>query len=192
VNLKLKYFIILFFFLSYSNLTFAHRINVFAWVEGKTINVESKFAGGKAVKNGKISIADSSGKLVFSGITNEKGNISFKIQEALDYYITVSAGEGHKGTWKVLAHEISGPQPKKKQSPSPTYEQPDASTEGIHCISEEQFKRILDEKLKSVHGQLKTIRQNDDNKVKDIISGIGFILGIFGIFVLIKSRKSQE
>ena len=32
----------------------AHRVNVFAWVDGDTIHVESKFSGGKKVKTGKV------------------------------------------------------------------------------------------------------------------------------------------
>ena len=39
----------------------AHRVNVFAWVEGDTIYVESKFAGGKKVTSGKIVVTDPRG-----------------------------------------------------------------------------------------------------------------------------------
>lgn len=188
---KYKYFIILFFFLFCHNLAYAHRINVFAWVEGKTINIESKFSGGKVVKSGKVTVADPVGNHVFSGITDDQGKTSFNIQEAIDYYITVSTGEGHKGTWKVLAYEISGPQLESNQSISHVHEPTEAGNISNNCISEQQVERLLDEKLKSIHGQLKAIRQNNDNKIKDIISGMGFIFGIFGIFALIKSRKNQ-
>jgi len=34
---------------------FAHRVNVYAWVDGDTIYVESKFAGGRPVNPAKSS-----------------------------------------------------------------------------------------------------------------------------------------
>jgi nickel transport protein len=67
----------------------AHRVNVFAWVEGDTIYVECKFAGGKKVKSGKITVIDPQGVELLSGLTNDEGEFSFKIPRrasgAMDY-----------------------------------------------------------------------------------------------------------
>jgi nickel transport protein len=57
----------------------AHRADVFAWVEGDTVHVESKFSGGKKMKAGKISVVDPKGNELVKGVTNEQGEFSFKI-----------------------------------------------------------------------------------------------------------------
>jgi nickel transport protein len=191
VKLKPKKLILLFFLLFYSHSAFAHRVNVFAWVEDQTLYIESKFAGGKFVKHGKVTIIDPFGNELFSGLTDEKGNTSFQIQKVMDHSIIVNAGEGHQGTWKVFAHEISGHEPEDHEATTVLEQRSNIQSTNLNCISEDQITKILDEKLKSVHGQLKIIRQNKENKIRDIMSGIGFILGIFGIFALMKSRKNQ-
>ena len=57
----------------------AHRVNLFAWVEGDTVYVESKFSGGKKVKAGKIIVSDPQGTELLKGTTNENGEFSFKV-----------------------------------------------------------------------------------------------------------------
>lgn len=190
MKIKPKKLILLLFLLFYAHSAFAHRVNVFAWVEDQTLFIESKFAGGKFVKHGKISIVDPLGNELFSGLTDEKGNTSFQIKKVMDHTIVVNAGEGHQGTWKVFAHEISGHEPENYETTVILEQESNIQSANANCISEAQIKRILDEKLKSVHGQLKSIRQNNENRIRDIISGIGFILGIFGVFALMKSRKN--
>ena len=42
----------------------AHNVTVFAWVEGDTVTVESKFSGGRRPKNAPIEIYDNAGILL--------------------------------------------------------------------------------------------------------------------------------
>ena len=48
------------------DLAFAHRVNVFAWVEGDIVYTKSKFGGGREVKGGKIVVMDSLGNELLS------------------------------------------------------------------------------------------------------------------------------
>ena len=74
----------------------AHRVNVFAWVEGDMIHVEGKFSGGKKVKAGKISVMDPQGVELLSGRTDDQGKFSFKIPKRTDLRIVLIAGQGHQ------------------------------------------------------------------------------------------------
>lgn len=87
----------------------AHRVNLFAWVEGDTVHVESKFSGGKKVKAGKIIVTDPQGKELVKGTTNGKGEFSFKIPQKTDLKIVLIAGPGHRAEWKIAASEIQMP-----------------------------------------------------------------------------------
>ncbi len=84
----------------------AHRVNLFAWVEGDTVYVESKFSGGKHVNAGKITVTDPTGTVLISAITDENGKFSFKAPQKTELKIVLEAGTGHRAEWTIADHEI--------------------------------------------------------------------------------------
>jgi len=95
----------------------AHRVNLFAWVEGDIVHVESKFSSGKKVKAGKISVADPKGNELVKGTTNDQGEFSFKIPKKSDLKIVLLTGTGHRAEWTIAASEIKAPAAGKKPDP---------------------------------------------------------------------------
>jgi len=92
----------------------AHRVNLFAWVEGDTVYVESKFSGGRRVTAGKITVSDTQGTELLSGTTSEKGEFSFKVPKKTELKIVLVAGTGHRAEWTISANEIEIPAAGKK------------------------------------------------------------------------------
>ncbi len=95
----------------------AHRVNLFAWVEGDTVYVESKFSGGKGVKEGKIIVTDPEGNELLTGTTNENGAFSFKVPKKTELKIVLATGTGHGAQWTIAAGEIEMPDAGKKPVP---------------------------------------------------------------------------
>jgi hypothetical protein len=95
----------------------AHRVNLFAWVEGNTVYVESKFSGGKTVKAGKIIVTDPQGTELVKGTTNEKGEFSFTIPKKTELKIVLLAGAGHRAEWTIPLAEIEMPAAEKAPVP---------------------------------------------------------------------------
>ncbi|MGD2099697.1 MAG: hypothetical protein PVG35_19130 [Desulfobacterales bacterium] len=95
----------------------AHRVNLFAWVEGDTVHVESKFSGGRQVKAGKITVLDPSGTELLSGRTDENGTFSFKVPQKTELKIVLEAGTGHRAQWTIAASEIQMPTSGKRPQP---------------------------------------------------------------------------
>ena len=96
------------FLLIVSGAAHAHRVNVFAWVEGDTVYTESRFPGGKAVKEGQIVVFDEvTGEKLLEGRTDESGAFSFQVPRRVSLRIELTAGMGHKNEWIVPAEEIS-------------------------------------------------------------------------------------
>lgn len=79
----------------------AHKVNVFAYVEGETVFTESYFSGGKAVHQGRIQVFDSSRNLLLEGRTDENGRFEFPIPKLDDLTIAIEAGMGHKGSFRL-------------------------------------------------------------------------------------------
>ncbi len=106
---KFRWLALLFLSLWMVNATpaLAHKVVVFAWVEGETIHTESKFSGGKAVYEGELIVYDSQGNELLRGQTDENGKFSFPVPKKDALKLVLNAGAGHRGVWTVRAEEIS-------------------------------------------------------------------------------------
>ena len=186
----------------------AHRVNVFAWVEGDTIYVEGKFAGGKKVKSGKIVVTDPRDNKLLSGLTNDQGEFAFEVPQRTDLTIVLIAGQGHQAEWTIRAAEMEDLPSKtawdksaeKAMQSEPKKEVAIAlvdtrtATPDIAIKPQELeaiIETVLDRKLKPITRMLADIRQ-DAPSVGDIFAGIGYILGLVGIAAYVQSRKKKE
>ncbi len=185
----------------------AHRLNVFAWVDGDTIYVESKFSGGKKVNVGKVVVMDPQGVELLSGLTNDQGEFSFKVPGQSDLRIIIMAGQGHQGEWTVRKTELQVALPEtkvnteaiKKISSDPKSGIENTSADARSAVPgndsqpddlEALIESILDRKLQPVIRMLADIRQEGPD-VGDIFAGIGYILGLVGIAAYVQNRKKK-
>ena len=189
------------------NSAFAHRVNVFAWVEDDTIHVQSKFSGGKKVNGGKVVVMDSQGVELLSGLTNDQGEFSFKVPKQSDLRIIITAGQGHRGEWTVRKTELQGATPetgpktvvpeRTASSHAPGSEVASAvshiSSSGTNINPEELeaiVESVLDRKLQPLARMLADMQQEGPG-VSDIFAGIGYILGLVGIAAYVQTRKKK-
>jgi nickel transport protein len=185
----------------------AHRLNVFAWVDGDTIYVESKFSGGKKVNLGKVVVMDPQGVQLLSGLTNDKGEFSFKVPGQSDLRIVIMAGQGHQGEWTVRKTELQAVLSEtkvnteviKKISSDPKSDIENTAADARPAVPGNDIKlddlealieSILDRKMQPVIRMLADIRQEGPG-VRDIFAGIGYILGLVGIAVYVQNRKKK-
>ena len=60
-------------FLTLPSQVWAHKVNVFAWVEGDMVFVEGYYPGGKRAQNSLVEVYNSGGAKLLEGRTNQKG-----------------------------------------------------------------------------------------------------------------------
>lgn len=187
---------------------FAHRVSVFAWVDGDKIYLESKFAGGRPVKSGKVVVTDPQGVELLSGVTNEEGEFSFKIPKRTDLKIVLIAGQGHQADWTIRKAEMED-LPAGKTSEAGA-EKPIAagqkntvskiSADGEPALPgtgmrpdelEAVIESVLDRKLKPITRMLADLEQQGPS-IKDIFAGIGYIFGLVGVAAYVQSRKKSQ
>lgn len=96
---------------------FAHKVNVFAYVEGDTVYTESYFPDGRKVTDGVIKVYNTKGKMLLEGTTDKNGQFSFKIPTRDDLKIVLEASLGHRNTYTLSASEMPDTI-EKTQSPS--------------------------------------------------------------------------
>ena len=207
---RLTMFFILFLFIIYSS-CLAHKISAFVDVEGNKVTVFSYFSDGTPVKNGKIEVyEEKTNKLILSGETNKEGKFTFTLPKRIDYKIIVIAELGHVAVAHIKASELPEEafpkkikEPKKKLKIVKTYKKKEEinktkKLEYFAEINEEKIKKIVREVIKEelkkefkpIHAKLLNIEMKLSKvSFKDVFSGIGWILGIFGAWALAYSRK---
>lgn len=85
----------------------AHRVKIFAYSDTSTIFTESGFSKSSPAMGAEITVQDASGKLLYTGKTDDAGKCDFPVPEGAkgDLTITVNAGEGHQGSWVLTESE---------------------------------------------------------------------------------------
>lgn len=189
----------------------AHKVNVFAYAEGGTITGETSFSGGRPAQNAEISVQDrATGAVLLQTRSDSRGTFSFPIpdrarDERLDLLIVVLAGEGHRNDWLLTAEDYLPGQPDtapgnrtypaaEKQSPA-AIDRPAQQIAATPTWSEEHLQKIVEAAVEKQVAPLKRLvletRQSGPG-LRDIIGGIGYIVGIFGVIALIKSQKGGK
>ncbi len=87
----------------------AHKVIVYAWVDNKMIHVEGSFGKDRPVHQGKITVLDKDGTVVFKGTTNDSGYLAFPVPPAVesDLEIVLDAGTAHRATWRIPLEELN-------------------------------------------------------------------------------------
>lgn len=197
--IRISAFILLFIvlWLGQTNPASAHRVTIFAWVEGDQIHTESKFANGKPVSGGKIVVLDATGQQILTGTTDPNGGFTFVSPKPPPLRIELLAGMGHKNHWIVEADDADDHTPATPPKTAPT--QPQAVLEDtVHTetVTAQQIETIvtqaLDQKLAPIHKAIARQEQNQQNRTRDIFAGIGYILGLVGVGAYVHYRKKSK
>jgi nickel transport protein len=168
----------------------AHKVTIFAWIEGDTVFTESKFSGGKKAINAPVEVFDKDGKKLLEGKTDNKGEFSFKIPKIADLRIVLNAAMGHRAEWMISETEIreAGPIVEKKSAAEP-------SGPISVGLSKEEVQKIvedsLDKKLRPIV-RMMTESKNTKPSLTDIIGGIGYIFGLMGVALYFKNRSKKR
>ena len=84
----------------------AHKVNLFAYVEGDKVYTESYFADGQKVIGGEIEVVDASGAKLLTGKTDDKGGFAFPLTKKQTLAITINSGMGHKNSYVLKKEEM--------------------------------------------------------------------------------------
>jgi nickel transport protein len=180
-------------FLTLPSQVWAHKVNVFAWVEGDMVFVEGYYPGGKRAQNSLVEVFNSRGVKLLEGRTNQKGDFSFKIPAKEDLRIVLTAGMGHKNDFTITAGDLGGSE-SSSQEPEPEVSDKIAASSSTDVDMGQlqvMIDQALDRKLEPVIKLIRSTRKEGPG-VTEIIGGIGYIFGLFGLLMYFKSRKEGK
>ena len=181
-----------------STSAFAHKVSVFAYVEDGHVFVEGYFADGKKALNSKVSVFANGDQLVFEGVTDEQGLMSFPLPEvSSDLKISLNAGGGHRGEYFIPAEELVGAQgvtPLTDATASEHVSSAIAESIGSDVsVDQAQIERMIKhavaEAIKPLVRELAASQEHVSFTQK--VAGIGYIFGVLGIFAYMTARKKE-
>ncbi|MEG6506451.1 hypothetical protein [Nitratidesulfovibrio sp. 1201_IL3209] len=187
----------------------AHRVNIFAWVEGGAIRCESSFSSGNPARDAKVTATlAGSGTVMGTAVTDAKGRCALPVTPELraaraDLIIEVQAGEGHRNTWTMPAEEyLAAPvgmptapaqDDSKAVAPAPAAASPAGTAQpGGAVLDEAALRRIVAEAVAEQVAPLRhslAAMQSGGPRMADVAGGIGYIVGLAGIALWARSRR---
>jgi nickel transport protein len=206
---------------AFSTPALAHRVLVFAYAEGDTIHTESKFVPDTPVRAGKVMVMDAkTGQELLTGQSDALGKFSFKIPaqaaaQRMDLKIVAEAAMGHRGEWLLKADNyLSGDKSASPASPKaapapvetaadtgkmpvlPVKEAP-SGVQGNQVANLDQqaleatLNKALERQLAPINEKLTELTMHRTS-LTDILGGIGYILGFFGLWAYFQSKGRQK
>lgn len=162
----------------------AHRVNLFVSVEGDTVHAEGYFPDGGACKDCLVEVLElGSGKKLLEGATDAEGTFSFKLPGKGPLKVVLNAGMGHRDEY-ILREPETGPSSPEASTAESAPEEIKIPGSGLQA-----FDEVLDRKLTPIDQRLIKIEQRLSRPgMAEVIGGIGYIVGIFGILFYLKGR----
>jgi len=177
--------------LFHSGSALAHKVYIFAWVEGDRVYTDSYFPDKKKVMGGLVSVFDPAGRKLLEGKTDEQGSFSFKIPQQSDLLIVLDATMGHRGEFTVKAEELPGsssgaaPAPEKKEAVGAIQDKTNTDLKTLERLIQD----AVEAKLKPIERKLTRLEENQGPGFTEVVGGIGYIVGLMGIVLYFKNRR---
>jgi len=176
---------------SMSATALAHKVNIFAWVEGDRVFTESKFSGGKKAKGAQVLVFDKEGQQLLEGKTDSKGSFSFRIPKLTDLRIVLNAGTGHRAEWTITESEIRQAWYQEETQEAA----PPRQVSGNLGLGKEEIQELIDEslerRLRPIVNMLVDLQAKGPS-MTEVIGGIGYITGLMGVALYFLSRRKKE
>lgn len=205
-------FLVLLLSLCLADVSLAHRVTVFAFVDGDAVRVECSFRKNQKVKHGKLVVSDhETGAFLLEGTTDVQGVFRFRPDAAFlktghGLNILLQAGEGHQNDWQMTAEELQALSPagcpakggvggvsvSETSVPQAFAEEAVPPVPVIDAAALEALVgKVMDAKLAPVKQALAR-QENDGPDVRDIVGGIGWILGLLGLAAYLRYRPGPS
>ena len=176
----------------------AHKLKVFATAEADRIEGEVYFVGGAKATGAHIAITNGKGQTLARLTPDKDGHFSYRATRRMDYRVIADSQDGHQTDWIIKAEELAAGLPlaevvtvAKPVSGTAIPSQPPETIKGTELP--ESATVVASVEL-AVARQVRPLREElaaygELVRMRDILGGIGYILGIAGLGLWWRSRR---
>ncbi|MFW6457127.1 MAG: hypothetical protein ACOC0A_02440 [Planctomycetota bacterium] len=171
----------------------AHTMKIFASREDDAIRGFAYFPGGERAGGVEVSLEKKDGTEVESAKADDDGNFEFaKTQGSVRYRVVAESSDGHRATF-----EVDGQEPSEDEDGQQT--EVDSSDEkfGAEKTGGIRAKRLETIMGKVIERRIRPLREDiaeaqSRTRFRDVLGGIGYILGLCGIAFYFMARKQKK
>lgn len=174
----------------------AHKVSIFAWVEGDVVHTQSRFMDNRIPDAARVEVLDAAGQHLLQGTPDADGRFSFPAPYKGELKIILHGGPGHRAVWRLDAGDFDtqggGANESHTHSHAPDTVTP--SPERV-VLTEEKIVEMVTDVLRREIEPLKQIVASPaktEPTFRDIVGGIGFIFGLVGVVAYIRSRRKPR
>ena len=157
-----------------------HDLEITAGIVGNEIQGKVYFPTGESANYTDVELLDHDGNVLSTTKTDDHGR--FNIATPGEYPVTVASEteDGHRDEITIKSRDHVA-------APHVEAEPPHAHSDGL---SEDHVRTIVQEELRPLREQL--AEQSSRTRARDIFGGIGYIVGVFGLIVLLKRNPVKR
>ncbi len=164
----------------------AHRLKLFATLEGETISGYAFFVGGGRAQDADLRIKDEAGHEIAQLTTDKSGAYSYKAPQTQTYHLIANTGDGHVAEATIDKGRFSGA--------SAAALAPDEDDTPAAAATTAQIERAVDA---AVARQLRPLMEayeaaESRTRFNDIMGGIGMIIGLAGLALWSSARRKTK
>jgi len=176
----------------------AHKMKLFAAVEGDTITGYAYFPGGGKAKHVKVTVRGPNGEAFGEVTTDDEGAFSFQARSRTDHVLTSESEDGHGATYTVAASELpeslpgmtvtAGGEVSTPAAAAPPPDNPAQTPPATPPV--EVVERAVAAQIRPLREQLQ--HYEDLIRFRDVLGGIGYIVGVMGLISFLKTKKRAK
>ena len=183
---------------------FAHKLKVFAIVIDGHVDGTVYFVGGAAAAGAVVTVETGDGRPVATVATDGDGRFRFTPKLRADLLIVADSGDGHVARVTIPAEQLGGglpSSPAAKTATADAAEGPKAhAAEGPRAHAEKSppdaqaiealVEMAVARQIVPLREQLNA--QEDRVQWRDVLGGLGYILGLGGLAAWLTTRRTRD
>jgi nickel transport protein len=172
-------------------------LNLFAQGRGTRISGRVYFSGDIAARQVDVLARNASGRELDRTKTDDDGRFTITARARVDYFLTAETIDGHSATYLLSAAELSDGLPTNDATSASTPAEPADDVRprdtvgalGEDSTASNASTEVLQQQIERLRDQIDQLEHR--LQFRDILGGIGYILGLAGIAMYMKSRRTR-
>jgi hypothetical protein len=165
----------------------AHKLLLSIYDEENKVYVEAQFSDGNPCQKCRVVVQDDKKNTLFDAVTNQEGVVVFSVAPNPPYTVTLFASMGHKAEEQFTPEIFLN----LEHNPENTVAQDKHLGDEIGSVDAIMLRNIVGQEIRK---HLNTIERRMDRREKEmtlerILSGVGYVVGFFGILSFIYRKK---
>lgn len=161
----------------------AHQVFVHATAEGAVITGEALTLPSDPVRSARVRVLGPDGETLGETTTGADGAFTFTATKRCDHRLVVTAPDGHRATFTVPASELPDHLPTPGAGSAPGAAPAEGAPGNLDRVVEEAVGRAVAPLRRDL------ARFQERARLQDLIAGFGYIAGLVGLALWVKTRR---